>query len=133
MNQEKKASPNIKNILASLLLGLIILSTACLAGIAAYFASREITAALGNGAQSGPNINAGTTTPLLNAQGTPLPPLPGEAPANNPVATLTPWDGAGRVTVLLLGLDYRDWESQEPASRSDTMILLTLDPQTKTA
>ncbi len=37
------------------------------------------------------------------------------------------------MTVLLLGLDYRDWESKEPASRSDTMILLTLDPQTKTA
>jgi LCP family protein required for cell wall assembly len=35
--------------------------------------------------------------------------------------------------VLLLGLDYRDWEAQEEASRSDTMILLTLDPQSKTA
>jgi LCP family protein required for cell wall assembly len=37
------------------------------------------------------------------------------------------------VTLLLLGLDYRDWEAQSEASRSDTMILLTLDPQTKTA
>jgi LCP family protein required for cell wall assembly len=37
------------------------------------------------------------------------------------------------VTVLLLGLDYRDWEANEEASRSDTMILLTLDPQSKTA
>jgi LCP family protein required for cell wall assembly len=46
---------------------------------------------------------------------------------------LTPWDGAGRVTVLLLGLDYRDWESGEKYSRSDTMILLTLDPLTRTA
>jgi len=133
MNQEKKASPKIKHIMASLLFGFLIVSAACLAGIAAYFASREITAALGTGGQLGPNISAGTTTPLLNAQGTPLPPIPGEAPANNPVTTLTPWDGAGRVTVLLLGLDYRDWEAKEPASRSDTMILLTLDPQTKIA
>ena len=133
MNQEKKASPKIKHILASLLFGFLIVSAACLAGIAAYFASREITSALGTGGQLGPNISAGTTTPLLNAQGTPLPPIPGKAPANNPVTTLTPWDGAGRVTVLLLGLDYRDWEAKEPASRSDTMILLTLDPQTKIA
>jgi LCP family protein required for cell wall assembly len=133
MNQKKQPSTKIRNILASLLFGFLIVSAACLAGIAAYFASREITAALGTGGQFGPNINPGTTTPLLNAQGTPLPPLPGESPANNPMATLTPWDGAGRVTVLLLGLDYRDWESKEPASRSDTMILLTLDPQTKTA
>jgi LCP family protein required for cell wall assembly len=133
MTQEKKASPKVKNILASLLFGFLILTAACLAGIAAYFASREITSALGNAGQLGPNISAGTTTPLLNAQGTPLPPAPGEAPANNPITTLTPWDGAGRVTVLLLGLDYRDWEAKEPASRSDTMILLTLDPQTKTA
>lgn len=47
--------------------------------------------------------------------------------------SLTPWDGAGRVTILLLGLDYRDWEAGGEASRSDTMILLTLDPLTRTA
>lgn len=47
--------------------------------------------------------------------------------------SLTPWDGASRVTVLMLGLDYRDWESGTDYSRSDTMILLTLDPFTKKA
>jgi LCP family protein required for cell wall assembly len=47
--------------------------------------------------------------------------------------SLTPWDGAGRVTVLLLGLDYRDWSQGSDASRSDTMILLSLDPLTRTA
>jgi LCP family protein required for cell wall assembly len=47
--------------------------------------------------------------------------------------TLTPWDGAGRVSVLLLGVDYRDWSSSRDYSRSDTMILLTLDPVTRTA
>lgn len=44
----------------------------------------------------------------------------------------TPWDGKSRVTVLVLGLDYRDWEAGE-IPRSDTMILLTMDPITKTA
>ena len=46
---------------------------------------------------------------------------------------LTPWDGAGRVTILLLGLDARDWAAGEEYSRSDTMILLTLDPLTRKA
>lgn len=46
---------------------------------------------------------------------------------------LTPWDGVGRVTILLLGLDLRDWESGRDYSRSDTMILLTLDPLSQTA
>lgn len=46
---------------------------------------------------------------------------------------LVPWDGVGRVTILLLGLDYRDWEARNEYSRSDTMILLTLDPLTLTA
>jgi polyisoprenyl-teichoic acid--peptidoglycan teichoic acid transferase len=44
-----------------------------------------------------------------------------------------PWDGASRVTVLVMGLDYRDWEAGDGPPRTDTMILLTIDPLTKTA
>jgi LCP family protein required for cell wall assembly len=44
-----------------------------------------------------------------------------------------PWDGASRVTIMIIGLDYRDWEAGEGAPRSDTMILLTIDPVAKTA
>jgi polyisoprenyl-teichoic acid--peptidoglycan teichoic acid transferase len=45
-----------------------------------------------------------------------------------------PWDGASRVTVMLVGLDYGDWSTdREGPSRSDTMILLTIDPTSKTA
>jgi LCP family protein required for cell wall assembly len=32
-----------------------------------------------------------------------------------------------------MGLDYRDWEEGEGAARTDTMILLTIDPISKTA
>lgn len=46
--------------------------------------------------------------------------------------TPQPWDGASRVTILLMGLDYRDWEAGE-SPRTDTMILLTVDPLSKTA
>jgi LCP family protein required for cell wall assembly len=43
------------------------------------------------------------------------------------------WDGASRVTVLFIGLDERDWEAESDAPRSDTMILFTMDPVSKTA
>ena len=43
------------------------------------------------------------------------------------------WDGNTRVNVLLMGLDYRDWATNEGPPRTDTMILFTLDPQTQTA
>lgn len=59
--------------------------------------------------------------------------LPSPEQESNNELTLQPWDGDGRVTILLLGLDYRDWESGRDYPRSDTMILLTLDPNTKTA
>jgi LCP family protein required for cell wall assembly len=48
------------------------------------------------------------------------------------VALPDPWDGKSRVTVLLMGLDYRDWQSGD-TPHSDTMILLSIDPVTKTA
>lgn len=44
-----------------------------------------------------------------------------------------PWDGASRVTVLVMGLDYNDWRAGEGPPRTDTMILLTLDPISNTA
>jgi LCP family protein required for cell wall assembly len=44
-----------------------------------------------------------------------------------------PWDGTSRVNVLLLGLDLRDEEDFDEAPRSDTMILLSLDPLNNTA
>lgn len=49
-----------------------------------------------------------------------------------------PWDGNSRVTILLLGLDYRDCDiegyeacDQQGVARSDSMMLVTIDPLTK--
>jgi len=56
-------------------------------------------------------------------------------PTDIPAAALPtpePWDGVSRVNVLVMGLDYRDWEAGEDP-RTDTMILLTLDPLNNTA
>ncbi len=43
-----------------------------------------------------------------------------------------PWDGKSRVNVLFMGLDFRDWQVGD-IPRSDTMILFTIDPVTRTA
>ncbi len=66
--------------------------------------------------------------------GTIVPNLPTPAPAI-PAANLPPvWDGASRVNVLLLGLDSYDGSADRSGpARSDTMILLTLDPKSRTA
>jgi len=86
-----------------------------------------------------PPSNCGTVTAgldgptITNSEVTPVPGvevLP--PPITVPDSNLPPaWDGASRITVLVIGLDARDLDTSAP--RSDTMILLTIDPLTKTA
>jgi len=47
------------------------------------------------------------------------------------LATPQPWDGSSRVTMLVIGIDYRDWLRGEGAPRSDTMMLVSFDPITQ--
>ncbi len=73
-----------------------------------------------------------------------IPSLPSETipaaptPAHTPTIQLPepdPWDGQSRVTILLLGLDYADWEGTDRLGppRSDAMLLLTIDPRKRSA
>ena len=78
-------------------------------------------------------VTSGNNGPVITQDGTPvasvedLPP-----PITVPQSDLPPaWDGASRITVLIIGLDARDLDTSAP--RSDTMILLTIDPLSKTA
>jgi len=87
-----------------------------------------------------PPANCGTVTAgqdqfVLNSEGTPVPDIEvPPPPIAIPDSELPPaWDGASRINILIIGLDYRDWEAGLGAPRSDTMILLTIDPLTKTA
>lgn len=63
----------------------------------------------------------------------------GEVPAQDSGPVTAPdiqaveWDGASRVNILVMGLDYRDWEAGETASRTDSMMVLTIEPGNKTA
>jgi polyisoprenyl-teichoic acid--peptidoglycan teichoic acid transferase len=98
--------------------------------IAFGFAHRLNTTGQISDVSSKPNIASSQTTPSAQQEGSQSI-LQARIPELEP--TLTPWDGVGRVTILLLGLDFRDWEAGNDYSRSDTMILLTLDPLTKSA
>ncbi len=56
-------------------------------------------------------------------------------PTAGPQANLPdpdPWDGTSRVNVLIMGLDLREGEN-DGAPRTDTMILLSMDPLNNTA
>jgi LCP family protein required for cell wall assembly len=120
-----------RNILYLGVLFFLSISIASLAGIVSFIISEQVTAStLSISDSSNPEfvdnqVTTGTTTAIIS--GTSVPSVQFIEP------TLTPWDGAGRVSVLLLGLDYRDWSTSRDYSRSDTMILLTLDPLTHTA
>jgi LCP family protein required for cell wall assembly len=99
-----------------------------MAGVAAYVAARNLsTNWTGVGFNPfqpyvGPTqVGAATLAPGE----TPLPPPP--------EATPVPWNGSERVTILVMGLDYRDWVAGSGAPRSDTMMLITLDPITMKA
>lgn len=113
----------------------VIVSVALLAGLGSFIAVRGMSLTASSSSPSGPNIVDNPLTPQVNEQGTPIPGanLPGNAKPVEIAPSENPWDGAGRVTILLLGLDERDWGSGIDYYRSDTMILLTLDPLTKSA
>jgi len=91
-----------------------------------FFVSYDVTNLPGLAIVSSP-------TPALDEQGTPIPATPVPASGSEGPAP-QPWDGASRVNVLVMGLDYGDWASdREGPPRTDTMILFTIDPLTKTA
>jgi LCP family protein required for cell wall assembly len=73
---------------------------------------------------------------IFNLEGAPIATseLPPATPVVLPEAVLPPaWDGASRINILFIGLDARDLETQSGPPRSDTMILVTIDPISKTA
>lgn len=75
---------------------------------------------------SGAPVGSGTTSNSANTPGNPM-------QTNNAPAAAA-WDGKSRINILLLGLDYSDERAatEGSASRSDTMILVTIDPVSKT-
>jgi LCP family protein required for cell wall assembly len=104
-------------------LGAALVVAAILSAGLIYSAVRDLVAAW-----------TGTGPTPFEFRGTVATPLPGETAVPVVVEeTPVPWNGSDRVTVLVMGLDYRDWESGTGAPRTDSMMLVTVDPVAHTA
>jgi len=117
--------------LSPLKMGLIALFViiAALAAYGTYIKSYDFFLSFDMAKIPGLPIIKNSTQPL-SLDGTPAPTM---IPTASTGPAPVPWDGAARVTMLVMGLDYRDWEAADGPPRTDTMILLTIDPLTKTA
>jgi LCP family protein required for cell wall assembly len=120
---------------ASLLGWGILFIVLILAGVVAVFTFRavrdfvsawEITDLPGFVVKGGDQPTAQTQA----SPGEPTAAVPQPAPD---VLTPPPWDGSSRVSILVMGLDFRDWQAGEGPPRTDTMILLTIDPVARSA
>ena len=137
----KKAAPD-GNQTVSVILGVSLVVAMIVMGLFAYAIGREIgspPAAVYETRTPVPGFTPQLETEQAGAEPSPTATPDVDAQAPSPLKTpriqpeLTPWDGKERVTVLIMGLDYRDWAKHSGASRTDTMMLLTMDPITKTA
>lgn len=107
------------------LIGLFVVATV-LAGYLVFTSVRDIVAGLQIGAPSGfdPKGPASSTTPGVG----------GSDPQVGVGTGILPqkWQGNSRVTVLLLGIDRRQGET-ERAYRTDSIMLISIDPKANTA
>lgn len=109
---------------------LLFLSAAIFIGYTAYSKSYQFFLVYKLTNLGGPPIETGSQ-PIMPETPDPVASTP--RPTALPGLMVEPWDKASRVSVLVLGLDYRDWELNEGPPRTDTMILLSIDPLTMSA
>jgi polyisoprenyl-teichoic acid--peptidoglycan teichoic acid transferase len=95
--------------------------------------SATIQSAATRSSSTGESDSGSSSSSAQTLSSPPEPPLPSQTPI--PLPTPDPWTGDERVNLLVLGVDYADWDSPDRLGppRSDTMILLTIDPASKTA
>lgn len=109
---------------------LFFLAATIVIGYVAYSKSYQFFLSYNLTSLGGPPIVETASTSVPEVGGTPIPtPLP----TSQAGPIVQPWDKASRVSVLVMGLDYRDWETNDGPPRTDTMILLSIDPLTMSA
>ena len=109
----RRSSRFFQSLLAGALL-VVFLTVSALAGILVFDQVRRHIAA----SDSSPSFNPGVGI------------LPADTPTPDLASPEIAWEGKERVNVLVLGIDRR--AGQEGTFRTDTMLVLTLDPVTKT-
>lgn len=105
---------------------LVVLSVAGVFGLFIFNAVRDLVAGWSSGTVRTFGVSGATQDPEN--------PFPAEIfPEIQLEEGQIKWNGTDRVTILLMGLDFRDWQLNEGPPRTDTMVLLTIDPITMTA
>lgn len=128
----KAAQPSNRISTGKILIVIFFITAAAVIGILSYRFVRSLVNTWTLTDLPGLQINpALATTPTPGPDGVPVVVSENNTAAAAP--TPAPWDGASRVSLLIMGLDYRDWALGEGPPRTDTMVLLTIDPLTKTA
>lgn len=128
MTEDKKKSPKILTGLKKLPWGMIIAWTVTFViAIGIFVFLRNLVASMEMIALPGMAV-VDSPEEAPAEDGAPAPKPETSAPESD---LPEPWDGASRVNILFLGLDARDLDLDAP--RSDTMILFTIDPASKTA
>jgi polyisoprenyl-teichoic acid--peptidoglycan teichoic acid transferase len=125
VRQENSGIPN------SLIWGLLaaFLVAALITAYLTFIFVRSVVASFG-----APSSSVASAPQASPAEAAPLDPRDLNVPlqhASGPEAK--PWDGNERVNILLMGLDYRDWEIGDGPSRTDTLMLVTVDPGSRSA
>ena len=112
-----------------LILGLVFGIALLITAILTFIVVRDSVRAWGSD-----NVEENVPELALAPPPTPIPTMPPDTVLQNAAGPdPVPWDGESRINVLFMGLDYRDWALGEGPPRTDTMMLVTIDPQTKTA
>jgi polyisoprenyl-teichoic acid--peptidoglycan teichoic acid transferase len=108
---------------------IIMIGAGLLLAFGAFLAVRTFVLGAPSTFLPGVQVQSGAPTPSATD------PVTGEVISAAPPADNLPhWDGASTFNILLLGLDYDDDNPQRQGpSRSDTMVLVSIDPVHKTA
>lgn len=77
------------------------------------------------------NLENPQSIPDLNVEGVPIADIPSDVEA--PEIEIPQWDGGSRINIVFFGLRGGDISGDDCPACTDTIILLTVDPVTKTA
>jgi len=123
--QRRSRGPTLPTGMVALLVGLFVIATA----LSAYLVFASVRDFVADWRVTALNINPTPVGQIGGSGGT-----GGSSGSGNSGGGFLPqkWSGADRVTILLLGIDRRQSETDH-AYRTDTMLLISVDPVAHTA